>query len=228
MLGYASYIVEDPKYYNIPSTKIATTLGVVSAYCEILVIPFHVFIGLMYDLVGRRIILFVGLLLLSAGIGFVPLSHSIYPWYFIYRLLTSFGLTMTMGTPLLADYTQKEFLGRAQSINEVVGHVAMLVSTSGLLSLASNLPDEGVIYYWTGGSIAVATFILIFGIKDVDTKEQAEAELPHFGGEIDNEVDLSLGEIKQEDVPKKTLCSILSTVWKEIKTKPDYWVIFLM
>ena len=52
----------------------------------------------------------------------------------------------------------------------------MIVSSSGLLEVASKVPDVGMIYYVSGGFMLACAAFPIFGIKDVDRKAQAQKE----------------------------------------------------
>ena len=74
---------------------------------------FQFMLGIIFDVVGRRVPLVLGVATIAIGIGCIPLAHDLYPWFLIFRIMLSSGAVVGLNVPLLPDYVKKEFLGRA-------------------------------------------------------------------------------------------------------------------
>ena len=67
--------------------------------------------GIAMDLIGRKPFVVVGLFVLAAHITTVPLFHSIYPWFFISKMLMYSFMSFAMSAPFAIDYIHKDSLG---------------------------------------------------------------------------------------------------------------------
>ena len=85
----------------------------IAGYAEIVMVFFQFLLGLIFDVVGRRIPLVLGIALIAVGIGCIPLAHDLYPWFLIFRIMLSTGAVVGLNVPLIPDYVEKEYVGRA-------------------------------------------------------------------------------------------------------------------
>ena len=167
VLTFTTFILTDERYYGIPETEIGGELGKISAYVEIVVIFEGLMMGPIFDYFGRKIPLVVGFLMTGVAVGAIPLFRSLYPAFFLIRVMISCGTLTGLNAPLMPDYVEKESLGRAVGQVEVVINMAFIFASTGMLQIADHLSDEKYIYFATGGTIILIAFWLIFGLKDV-------------------------------------------------------------
>ena len=71
--------------------------------------------GLIFDTVGRKIPLIIGLFTTGLSIALMPNFHKVLPGFLILRVLTSVGIIPGLNTPLLPDYIHEKSLGLANA-----------------------------------------------------------------------------------------------------------------
>ena len=139
----------------------------VQSISEFVTLIFQIVLGVLFDLYGRKIPLVTGMALIALSIGAIPLGKELYPWFLICRIMLGIGSAVGLNVPLLPDYVEKEYLGRAQGITQILVSCAFIFSSTGLMQIASFVEDLGSIYYVTSAVILAVTIFLFFGIKDV-------------------------------------------------------------
>ena len=82
------FLLDDPSYLNVPESKI----GYISGLLIFVSLPFAIigtaFVGYIYDILGRRLTLFLSFFIGSLLIAFVPwTSPYIFPWLILVRIL---------------------------------------------------------------------------------------------------------------------------------------------
>ena len=135
--------------------------------------------GPILDTLGRKIPLIVGYLVAGVSVLLIPLFKSIYPAFLILRTLISMGTVIGMNVPLLPDYVKKESLGLANGYNEVVISLAFIFASSGFYSINDYVSDQKYVYFGMGTFILTTTLFLIYGIKDVKSKNST-AKIENF------------------------------------------------
>ena len=85
MTTFLSFIVKDPRYYDIPKDKLANYLGTLTFIAELFIIPSHLILGGLMDNVGRKWPTVIGLFVSGVCIALIPLGKSIYPTLCILR-----------------------------------------------------------------------------------------------------------------------------------------------
>ena len=113
ILSFVSFILRDPEYYNVPEDDVAIEMGLIAGYAEMVMVFFQFLLGIIFDVVGRRVPLVLGIALIAVGICCIPLAHDLYPWFLIFRIMLSAGSVVGLNVPLLPDYVDKEYVGRA-------------------------------------------------------------------------------------------------------------------
>ena len=89
-------------------------------------------IGTIFDILGRRIPLVIGIIFIAISMGCIPLGKTIYPGFLLLYILNDFGTTIGMNVPLLPDYVQKDNIGRAQGILHIMVSLSWILATTGL------------------------------------------------------------------------------------------------
>jgi sugar phosphate permease len=79
MNTFLSYLVKSTEYYKVPNAEAGETLGNLTFYAELAVIPSHLLLGTIMDSFGRRVPTCVGLLVTGICIACMPYGHEIYP-----------------------------------------------------------------------------------------------------------------------------------------------------
>ena len=67
IFSYDSFIIRDPNYYDIHKDDVASVMGRVGLYDELICICLDFFLGPIYDILGRKWPIVIGVLL--SGIG---------------------------------------------------------------------------------------------------------------------------------------------------------------
>lgn len=129
----APFILTDPEYYDVPQEKLASTTGDISAYSELVLVGLQAFLGILFDVAGRRWPLVIGVFILTVGFGAIPLANEVYPWFLIFRVLLGIGFAFIINVPLLGDYIHRKSLGRAQAIIGACMSIAQAASSAGFL-----------------------------------------------------------------------------------------------
>ena len=94
MNTFLSYIVKSPEYYNIPRDHTASVVGTLAFYSELVIIPFHLLLGSLMDVMGRKIPTVTGLLTCGAAIIGIPFGTDIYPDLCIMRYAETITLIL--------------------------------------------------------------------------------------------------------------------------------------
>ena len=84
--------------------------------------------GPIFDTFGRKIPLVISFIVTGIAIGSIPLFKTLYPAYFVLRVLISLGTTIGLNAPLLPDYVDPGSIGIAY------GQVEVLITLSYFLS----------------------------------------------------------------------------------------------
>lgn len=101
------YLLQDPFYFNVSDTNIATVSGDLVFYTTIVSLFFYFTVGYLQDLIGRKITIGGGGLIASASLIAMPYMPSVYPGLLIMRILMVVGQSGPLTSPLVADYVKK-------------------------------------------------------------------------------------------------------------------------
>ena len=127
------FILNDPKYYNVPDDKLGGDLGTVGSICECIVIVQDIILGFIFDAIGRKIPFIIGLVMTGIGLGLVPLFHKVYPYFLILRIIFYCGSIFGVNCPFLADYVEKNSIGLASFYTSLSVALSSIFVATGLL-----------------------------------------------------------------------------------------------
>ena len=127
------FLLEDPKMFDVPEENI----GVVSSQLSLWGYPFAIAgtftSGYIFDIFGRRLTLFISFISAAVLTFFIPYSSPhVFPNLFIIRILYQVCMTAPLCSPLIADYFQKDSLGKASAVIGI-GYIFGEVLSMGLL-----------------------------------------------------------------------------------------------
>ena len=125
-------LVEDYSVAQSDAGKIAGTLGF---YGCLLVLPSELLLGSLSDLIGRKILIVLGLSMCSFALVAITFGSKVYPTMVIFYLVYSTGSAPGYITPLVNDYISPKSFGLNSAYDSIITFVATSVATSGTISL---------------------------------------------------------------------------------------------
>ena len=112
-VSFSTFILRDPMYYDVPDNKVASIMGQINSIADCITIPLMPFVGIAFDMLGRRVPLTIAMLVIAVGVGCFPLESEVYPWFFLFRVLLTVGFYIGMCAPLCPDYVHKNDIGKS-------------------------------------------------------------------------------------------------------------------
>ena len=104
ILSTTVQLLEDKDYFNIKE-NLSSVSSNLNFYCVPAQMVMVLFAGFTYDIFGRRITIFLSLVLCSICAFFMPYtSPHIYPWLLITKLLCTMSIQPCFSHPLINDY----------------------------------------------------------------------------------------------------------------------------
>ncbi len=100
-------------YYHIPKDLTSAYVGSItftSCLCSAILSQF---VGLLYDILGRRVMVVGATLIGGITLVVMPLSSNVFPELLICRVVVANCGVILMGNPLLMDYVTQENKGLA-------------------------------------------------------------------------------------------------------------------
>lgn len=98
--------------------------------------------GIVIDVLGRKIPIIAGTFSMGLATAAVPLFHDVYPSFFLLRVMMSLGAIITLNIPLLPDYVQPESMGLANAYVQVAIPASYILSTTGLYAIVNAVQDQ--------------------------------------------------------------------------------------
>ncbi|TNV73136.1 hypothetical protein FGO68_gene10211 [Halteria grandinella] len=166
IIQFLVYILQSPKYYDVPKSDVGTVAGDAGAIAEIFVIIEALFLGLIFDTVGRKVPTVIGLTCVGLSIIALPYLSPSITAFICMRVIMSLGIIPGVNTPLMPDYVQAKSLGLANAYQSVVAASAVIFGSTVLIQVSRHV-DLLYIFLCIGGFTLLVAFTLIFGIKDV-------------------------------------------------------------
>lgn len=96
---------------------------------EILNIAVYLVIGLLYDTVGRKPILFVSIIMAGGCLILMPYTGSVYPGLLLSRCGVASSSSAILGSPLLVDYVHNKSKGVAVALLSLVSGMSIIIVT---------------------------------------------------------------------------------------------------
>lgn len=107
------FILRDPNYFNVPATEIGTVSNNILFWGIIANMIGSLFIGQIFDIVGRKWTLFFAVVFSGLFLALVPLAPNVYPWLVIFRMGIAISMVGALCMPLITDYIKKNSRGKA-------------------------------------------------------------------------------------------------------------------
>ncbi len=130
------------------------------------------FVGFLYDIVGRRLTLFMSFFIGSLLIAAVPwTSPYVVPWLLVVRCAIQLCLCAPASSPLPADYIHKDSIGKGvamQGIGVIVGEV---LSMGILFRITANF-EPWLAFATAGGVGLFFSFLFLILVKEPTLREK--------------------------------------------------------
>ena len=224
-------LLTDPNYYNVSQedlTSVNSTILVWDMGIKIIMAPFY---GAFCDKIGRRPVVFIGIISMSIGLALLPViggSGSVFPLFVVARGIYANGAIACIVVPFLADYVDYETKGRAAGILVVLAGLGAVFSSSYSLSLTQNF-TIGQRFQYLAIIVFVAGMIVALGLKggkyhknlyhDVKA-EQAKRDLLE-----NNELDSDEGSpVNTEESTAEEQKGVFHNISRGIKQARNPWI----
>lgn len=153
-------ILTSPQYYAVPSKDAASIFGNIVLIDMIFRMIVAGPVGILHDKLGRRIMILIGFLGGGLGMCLVPFQANIY-LLAIVRTISGCTVLCSSMAPLLADYVDDEYKGRAAGVNVVAAALGAAL-TVGFIKFAADAGiTYGQLYVGFGLLILIGGFIAV-------------------------------------------------------------------
>lgn len=131
------------------------------------------FVGFIYDIVGRRWTLYLSFMISSTLMFFIPRTAPVvFPGLLLIRMAIAVFLVPPIASPLVADYLQKDAIGKGAALIGVGFIIGEILSMGVLFNVTKNMTPNNA--FMTVAIIGnVLAFIFLFAVREplLRTKE---------------------------------------------------------
>ncbi|CDW84532.1 mfs transporter [Stylonychia lemnae] len=119
------FILRHEDYFNVPINQLGTVTSDMMFYMQLSSIILSLFIGYIFDMFGRKIPIFISILVCGFLMACIPqTAPTVYPTLILVRILIGLLMIAPNCHPLVSDYVSKPFRGRVtgyQSYGQIFG-----------------------------------------------------------------------------------------------------------
>jgi MFS family permease len=165
------FLLKDPQFYAVPEGEIGRVTNYIIFYSQLLVAPFILVVGYVFDIMGRKLTIFFTLLPAAILMMYIPDAAPSINMMIVLRLGIVTAISTLASHPFINDYVSKETRGRAialQSIGVVIGDLMTFVL---VLNITRGMTAYGRFKFFGFSVIAIASLFL-FLVKEPRFKER--------------------------------------------------------
>ena len=195
------FLLEDPDMFNVDEDNI----GVVSSQLSLWGYPFAIVStftsGYIYDIFGRRLTLFLSFAIAAFLTFWIPYSSPhVFPNLFVIRILFQICMTAPVCSPLIADYFQKDSIGKASAIVGM-GYVFGEVLSMGLLFRITEkmTPYTAFLTVAIVGGVVATVFLFIVKEPLLRKKEGSQSD-----EQVDRVEEMTPRQVQQQNLPAES------------------------
>ena len=133
------FLLKSPEYFNIPANEIGRVSNNIIFYGLLFQIIMSLFVGYIYELLGRRLTLSISVLAASVVVAFIPYVSPSLTSLIGIRLFIAITFCALSSQPLINDYVAKETRGRAIAIQNMGIIIGDLLTFVVVLNLTKNM-----------------------------------------------------------------------------------------
>ena len=159
------FLLKNPDFYNIPPTEIGRVsnniifIGLTFQICLSLVI------GYLFDLFGRKWTIAGSLLMASVTLSFLPYAAPSIALMMCLRFCMSMAFCALNSHPMIVDYVEKEYRGRAIAISNMGLIIGDLLTFVILINITKGMNEYNKFLTFTS-TLACFAFTLLVVIKE--------------------------------------------------------------
>mmetsp|Transcript_37521 Transcript_37521/g.27272 ORF Transcript_37521/g.27272 Transcript_37521/m.27272 type:complete len:159 (+) Transcript_37521:367-843(+) len=116
--------------------------------------------GYAYDIVGRRITIYLGFVLASIVFMFMPYTAPNYAYLLVLRIMFNIFIQGPLGSPLVADYFKKSAIGKAHVIGYIGFVIGEVVAVTVLFRITDHMPGRKSFFIVGVITIIIASSLL--------------------------------------------------------------------
>lgn len=110
------YLLQDPDYFNVPFDKVGSSVGSVLFAGSLTSTILTPFMGFLYDIIGRKLLIIPAMLGLAFQLSLIPYSAPHFWLLMVFRAVMSVLMRLVLVKPLVMDYIKSESRGVGVSI----------------------------------------------------------------------------------------------------------------
>jgi MFS family permease len=168
--------LRNPNFFNVPEDKLGSVSGLLIFVSLPLAIIGTLFIGYVYDILGRRLTLFSSLFIGSVLTGFVPwTSPKVIPWLLMIRMAIQLCFCAPNASPLPGDYIHKDSIGKGIAMVGLGVLIGDVISMGVLFRVTAHMQPE-ISFAICGGVGVFFSLFLICMIKEPQLREPTKIE----------------------------------------------------
>ena len=165
-----TYMLQSERMFNIPGDEI----GQVASDLTIYSLPFSMvttfFVSYLYEILGRKLTLFMSFFLTSIIFYFLPYTAPNFTYLIIARCLIGVTMSAPLSHPLIADYIHKKSRGKAIALGGIGFVIGEVLAMGALLQFTKSLSYEDA-FAITAFIVLFISMFLLYSVKDPDMKK---------------------------------------------------------
>lgn len=165
-----TYMLQSESMFNIPGDEI----GQVTSDLTIYSLPFSMvttfFVSYLYEILGRKITLFMSFFLTSIIFYILPYTAPNFTYLIIARCLIGVTMSAPLSHPLIADYIHKKSRGKAIALSGIGFVIGEVLAMGALLQFTKSLSYEDA-FAITAFIVLIISIVLLYSVKDPDMKK---------------------------------------------------------
>lgn len=124
------------------------------------------FVGYVYDIIGRRLTLFMSFVISSVLLYFIPhTAPVVFPNLLLLRMAIAASLVAPIASPLIGDYLPKESIGKGAALVGVGFIIGEILSMGVLFNITKEMtPNEAFLTVAIIG--VVVAFLFLFIVRE--------------------------------------------------------------
>ena len=180
-------ILKDDNYYDLTADKASTISSNTLSYGQFIGIPVVIFIGVIFDVVGRKKTIVTGFLVGAFTTLMIPIvSPSVIAYDFM-RVIYLQTIIVMMTNPFINDYVTVQNRGVATGFQTIGLTAGNLISVGGLFTLTEKFSNKLISYSILAVLQLVWAVLLFFMITEpeiMDAKEERHQMKKSFCGRV--------------------------------------------
>ena len=166
-------LLRDEDYFNVDEDR----LGWVSSTLVLVGFPGAIIgtlsAGYLFDILGRRITLFVSFTMGSLLVAAIPhTAPDVVPWLLLVRIFIMFSFSAPASNPLLADYVHKDAIGKAAALVGLGFVIGEVLSMGILFNVTASMDANWAFLTVAGVGLCFSSFFLIL-VKEPQLRQRA-------------------------------------------------------